>query len=914
MSASRAANAEPIPGYRLIAPLGSGGFGEVWKCEAPGGLFKAVKFVRGDGDDLHVSGPAGAEQELRALQHVKALRHPFLLGMERVEWVDGELVIVMELADRSLHDLLHEYRESGLVGVPRAELLRYLGEAADALDVLNQEYGLQHLDVKPRNLFLVGRHVKVGDFGLVNSLAELSGSTPCATQMGAVTPLYAAPESFLGKVTLFSDQYSLAITYHELLVGAPPFTGKNFRQLALQHLQAEPDLGRLPPADRPVVARALAKEPRARFPSCTAFVEALGSGDISAPIGPPASAPSRPKPATRTDVPVVDLACTPVTPTRSQCDKSTPAEVVRTRVIPPTGFAAEAGGETRSAAAAPPGDGGGATAAAGRESMAPRGEEGRAAAAATAPPGDPLACYQFLECTGRNPASETWAARAPDGGDRLVRLFFNLSTADGQESARLARLGALRHVFLEPMEVVGGGERRLAVVTDPGPTSLAARLVECQAAALQGVPRSELLDRLGEAAEALDDLAREHGLHHLGLNPRCLALKNDRVRILYFGVSELVHIPAGHQPAALNPRYAAPELYEGRVHASSDIYSLALIYQELLTGVHPFRALSSRQLASGRHRGEPDLGLAPGPDRAALLDALHPDPAQRPQTCGDLIAALAAGGARRTGVHSRPPSTAVGVADLSMTPGTRSRMRRVINGLVAQAAGDLEVREYPNIRALLRPGRSLEHQFFARLPPGMAALRLDGFRQEWRAEPMSADQDHFAYLLSLGGGTWQRLIGRRSGLRIHIETPPPTDGLTEVLARIEAVRCGAVEAVQALEEIGPRLLQSLRTHLQALPERRHQARLPLQCPVEVAPVLGADRTGDVIVAQAKDISLRGMGLYMPCRPPSMLLQVRLPGEAPQEGLDVPACVVRAVPRPDGRFEVGVRFLVEEGNS
>ena len=49
-----------------MEPLGGGGFGEVWKCEAPGGLFKAIKFVRGDNDDLHHCGPAGAEQELRA--------------------------------------------------------------------------------------------------------------------------------------------------------------------------------------------------------------------------------------------------------------------------------------------------------------------------------------------------------------------------------------------------------------------------------------------------------------------------------------------------------------------------------------------------------------------------------------------------------------------------------------------------------------------------------------------------------------------------------------------------------------------------------------------------------------------------------------------------------------------------------
>ena len=167
----------------------------------------------------------------------------------------------MELADRSLHDLLCQYRDAGLPGVPRAELLRYFEEVAEVLDLLNQEHGLQHLDVKPRNLFLVGRHVKVGDFGLVNSLAEMSGSTPSALQMGAGTPLYAAPECFLGKITLFTDQYSLAITYHELLTGAPPFLGKNFRQMALQHMQAEPDLDRLSAADR---GRWVGRWPRTR--------------------------------------------------------------------------------------------------------------------------------------------------------------------------------------------------------------------------------------------------------------------------------------------------------------------------------------------------------------------------------------------------------------------------------------------------------------------------------------------------------------------------------------------------------------------------------------------------------------------------------------------------------------------------
>jgi len=270
MSFLREPGAEPIPGYRLIEPLGSGGFGEAWKCVAPGDIFKAIKFVYGNLNSLDMDG-ARAEQELKALHRVKQVRYPFVLPMDRIEVVEGELVIVMELADKSLHDAFEEAVASGLVGLPRDTLLRYIRDAADALDhMAGLEEPLQHLDIKPRNLFLVSDRVKVADFGLVK---YVQGSN--ASGLSGVTPLYAPPETFTGSVSCHSDQYSLAIVYMELLTGQRPYVGKNVRQMAQAHMTAEPDLRALPEAERPVVARALSKNPNDRWPNCLSFVRAL---------------------------------------------------------------------------------------------------------------------------------------------------------------------------------------------------------------------------------------------------------------------------------------------------------------------------------------------------------------------------------------------------------------------------------------------------------------------------------------------------------------------------------------------------------------------------------------------------------------------------------------------------------------
>src|SRR4051794_6330142 len=150
------AGARPLPEYELVRRLARGGFGEVWLAKGPGGFDVALKFIR-------LGDQAGAV-ELRALELMRNIRHGNLLPMFGAWQRADFLVIAMELADRTLLDRLKEAQGQGQPGIPPAELLDYLRDAAKGLDFLNEHRhpsegglaGIQHKDVKPQNLLLVG--------------------------------------------------------------------------------------------------------------------------------------------------------------------------------------------------------------------------------------------------------------------------------------------------------------------------------------------------------------------------------------------------------------------------------------------------------------------------------------------------------------------------------------------------------------------------------------------------------------------------------------------------------------------------------------------------------------------------------------------------------------------------------------
>jgi serine/threonine protein kinase len=259
----------PLPsGHRLLRLICSGGRGAVWEAEADGHRV-ALKFIRYD----RASAPAA---DLRGILLVKALDHPNLLRVDQVLGFPGYLVVTMELADCSLADLMAACRAENLPGLPAAPVCAYLTEAAAALDFLNtrrhsglgRTVSIQHGDVKPGNLLVVGGSIKLSDFGRATAMGTAATQLP---RPG--TPAYAAPEVFAGRLTERTDQYALAVCYCELRGGRLPFPDPG--RITPAYMRPRPDLSMLSPEEGRVIARALAHGPQDRWPSCTEMMARL---------------------------------------------------------------------------------------------------------------------------------------------------------------------------------------------------------------------------------------------------------------------------------------------------------------------------------------------------------------------------------------------------------------------------------------------------------------------------------------------------------------------------------------------------------------------------------------------------------------------------------------------------------------
>jgi serine/threonine protein kinase len=170
---------------------------------------------------------------------------------------------------------------------PAAEVVALLAPVADALDFAHEQHpSIVHRDIKPSNILLTTRGKPiVADFGLAYLAGVASTVTTTNSSLGRGTPQYMAPEQVTPDypVSGKSDQYALGILAYQMLTDTLPFLSDTPISTAFMHVSQplpplrdrNPDV---PEGVAAAVARALSKRPDDRFPSCTAFIEAIAAG------------------------------------------------------------------------------------------------------------------------------------------------------------------------------------------------------------------------------------------------------------------------------------------------------------------------------------------------------------------------------------------------------------------------------------------------------------------------------------------------------------------------------------------------------------------------------------------------------------------------------------------------------------
>ncbi|HTD51681.1 MAG TPA: protein kinase [Thermoanaerobaculia bacterium] len=264
--------------YEILAPVGAGGMGEVYRArDTRLERTVAVKVL-----PEHLSQNAEVRQRFdREAKTISSLSHPHICGLYDVGHQDGVDYLVMEfLEGETLTDRISRGR------LPTEQLLRFAIEIADALDKAHRQ-GIVHRDLKPGNIMVTKSGIKLLDFGLAklrmleepaatNSLSSLAtGLSPSLplTERGAIlgTFQYMAPEQLEGKeADARSDIFSFGSVLYEMATGQKAFSGKSQASLIASVLEHDPPpissvQPLIPPALDRVVKTCLAKDPDDRW-------------------------------------------------------------------------------------------------------------------------------------------------------------------------------------------------------------------------------------------------------------------------------------------------------------------------------------------------------------------------------------------------------------------------------------------------------------------------------------------------------------------------------------------------------------------------------------------------------------------------------------------------------------------------
>ena len=263
--------------YLLHEMIGGGGFANVYRAtDTTLERDAAVKVLK----EEFTKKPETRERFTQEAQKASGLSHPSIIQVyDLIDDPEAPAIAMEYLPAGDLHRWLLEHPRPS-----RKFCLNVLRQAAEALDYIH-ELKIVHRDVKPSNLLLASVpssddsvSIRLSDFGLV-----MPTEARTAGPMGRLTgsALYVSPEQARNQsVDKFSDQYSLGIVAYELLVGRPPFEGNDVTVLMAKRIVDPPPVPstvneEVPSEVDKVLLQALALDPKDRFSSCKAFVDAL---------------------------------------------------------------------------------------------------------------------------------------------------------------------------------------------------------------------------------------------------------------------------------------------------------------------------------------------------------------------------------------------------------------------------------------------------------------------------------------------------------------------------------------------------------------------------------------------------------------------------------------------------------------
>jgi serine/threonine-protein kinase len=258
--------------YEILGPLGRGGMGTVYKAhDRTLDENVAIKVLRPD----FANDPKMAQRFKSEIKMARRVRHRNVCTIHDYGEERGLLFISMEYIDGT--DLKRVVKRDG--GLPWERAYDVSIQVCEGLQAVH-EAGIIHRDLKTPNIMLDDQGLaRLMDFGV----AKQQNAAESATATGHVvgTPEYMSPEQAQGhKLDPRCDIYAMGVVIYEIFTGEVPFRGETPISTILKHLHDAPPLetpaaGKIPPALRPVVRKALSKEPEDRYGSARELAEAV---------------------------------------------------------------------------------------------------------------------------------------------------------------------------------------------------------------------------------------------------------------------------------------------------------------------------------------------------------------------------------------------------------------------------------------------------------------------------------------------------------------------------------------------------------------------------------------------------------------------------------------------------------------